>query len=302
MERRVPRVALSRVGTAAAAALTGLILLILMGDRASRWVRDYVQGRPAYLQDFSEIELIPPPPPWIKPGRAGLLAEIRRRSKHEQEVSVLSRDLEGIERDFLQCPWIRKVERIERSYPNRLTVRLPPDGYREPVARVKVGGAQTLSVMYLDSDCNVLPSNEIEMKASGNVLQIDGFEDLELGEKEPGHLLKFAKQVDGEPQPDSRLKAAARFAAYLKGRVGQGNAHFEPAKLRSIPGRGLWIWTAAGYYIIWGDAEDPEKNDDRWRSVVAWLGANPPPNRKLDQSLDASREPPRLVQIPLGTM
>ena len=301
MERRVPRVALSRVGTAAAAALTGLILLIVVGEHASRWVRDYVQGRPAYLQDFSEIELIPPPPPWIRPGRAGLLAEIRRKSKHEQEESSLARDLAGIGRDFLQCPWIRKVERVERSYPNRLTVRLPPDGYREPVARVKVGGPRASAILTLDEDCIILPGDQIETKSAGKILQIDGFEDRELGDSHPGHLLKFATQVDGEPLPDHRLKAMARFAAFLKRRVGRGDAHFEPEKLRSIPGSGLWIWTAAGYFIIWGDADDRSKNDDRWRSVVSWLATNPAPDRDRDQSLDASRDPPRLVRIRLGS-
>jgi len=301
MERREPRLALPRIGLAVALGAGAVGVLAVAGLWAAGFVRGYVHGRAVHAHEFGEIRLVPEPPPWIKPGRAGLLAGILERSGHPRDGSALDRDLGQIAKDFpMLSPWIKRVRRVERSYPNRVTVRLAPGDYREPVARVILEGRDPKDRVGIpvDGEGVVLPEDEIHWPAAGPVLWIKGkgMPPPEAAAAVLGRELKFTA-ADGEPRPDRHVGAAIRLAGFLKGRMqdegaGPGAGPIRVAAIFLDERKALWIATG-DVHILWDVPAGPHPGDAdptaaRWDRLRAWFAGRPAPGLGPGEFLDAS--------------
>lgn len=289
--RAARRLAPARLGLAAALAV-GLILLLVGGVQAWHAVRGWLHAREVYRADFLQIELVSPPPPWIKPGREGLLkAMLARAEGLDRHQSTPDLDLATLDRTFLQlCPWIESVERIERSYPNRLTVRVRE--YREPVAMVVSEGPAAPIV--LDAKGHVLPPDEIDWEAAGPLLKLRGLPAAD--DARAGHLLKL-KDAGPSPSNDRRVERLARLAGFLKPLLNREGREAPPIKVRFLrPGEAsLWIKLDDGSWINWGEAPGEETPGNapasrKWDLLREWLDAHGGKGVARPQYLDVSRD------------
>ena len=301
MERREPRLALPRLGLAAALGVGGVAMLALAGVKAVGFVQRYIHGREIHAQEPGRIELVPEPPPWIKPGRAGLLKLIAPPPE-QGRTSALDLDLGQIVKDLPKLsPWIKHVRRVERSYPNRVVVRIDPGDYREPVARIILEGKDPKDQVEIPVDDQgvVLPGDQIDWHAAGPLILIKGkgLPPPEVAEAREGRSLKFARSPDGEPRPDPRIEEAVRLAGFLK-RKRQGNGP-DASPMRAeginIDARGVfWVWDATRtFYVRWDDPGLPRPVDGdptahRWDRLRSWFDGRKPPFLGPGQHLDAT--------------
>jgi hypothetical protein len=251
------RLALSRLAPALLFASVAVCLLGMGGQRAFQSVRHWLHGQPAFQAEFSAIALDPPPPPWIKTGRAGLLEEVRRGAGQPVAFSLLELDPKELERAFaLHSPWVKRVVRIERgpaaAKAPAVRVRLV---YREPVAY-----AETRGPIVVDEDGVVLPAADLDLGAAGPLMMIAGLP---------------ANRYWGSPhaaedllQPDARVLAAARLAGFIKRhqeRKFRADGSLPPWCLVAINptfAGGLIVQTRGNTQIVWGTPPGSEKPGD----------------------------------------
>src|SRR5262245_9849775 len=126
--KRLPTKWIGR-GLLAAAIVTGSTAAAL-----GLWqkLRPHVSAQREYLVDVRELE-VTPPPKWI---RANVKAEVLRDAGLPPQISILDERLkETLTQAFSLHPWVAVVEKVETSYPARITVAI---AYRRPVAMVEV--------------------------------------------------------------------------------------------------------------------------------------------------------------------
>jgi hypothetical protein len=111
-----------------------LLVLALLVLGALRPFREWVHSQPVYHWTLDDVEFDPEPPPWIRGGRAGLLAQVRGNLERFEGTSVLDLDLEAVTRAFKHLVWVERVRQVRRTPPNRLVVTLE---YRTPVASAR---------------------------------------------------------------------------------------------------------------------------------------------------------------------
>ncbi|MBX6315339.1 MAG: FtsQ-type POTRA domain-containing protein [Isosphaeraceae bacterium] len=293
--------ALHRLATprSAGAALAGVATLALL---AAGWAQaiGWLHDRPAYQARFGEIVLDPAPPPWIRSGAAGLLERVRERAKLPEPLPVLGLDLGEIRRAFAKhSPWVEAVERVERSYPNRLIVRLR---YRRPVAVVWEGpGAE----LVLDREAVVLPGRDLDRQAAGPLIEIQGLkpplnarEGLTLG------------RADGtaEVETGERLaRSAAKLAAFLQGRLADAPLARRKAQVVMIHvcdgAPRLWAKTGEDLWIAWGEAPGEETPGNvlartKWDLYRDWVERQDP--YRLQESRDREGTQEYLELLPTG--
>ena len=125
-----------RARRAAMAALAVLAACLVVGSGLPDRLRGVVDARPEYAWSLDAIALDPPPPDWLRDGRAVLLDGARPALERFEGGSALDDDLlPAIERAFKNLRWVERVERVRQAYPNKVTVRapLPTAGGRPPV-------------------------------------------------------------------------------------------------------------------------------------------------------------------------
>jgi hypothetical protein len=279
------RPAVSRLGLAAALAVVAVGLLGYGGSQAVGLLVAWLHRRPEYQLPWRQIVLDPAPPPWIRTGRLGLLERVRRQARWPEPLSVLDLDPADLARDFRNgSPWVVQVRRVERSYPNRLAVRL---AYREPVAEARFGRA----VYVVDGDAVFLPAEELDREAAGPLVRLLG-----LGPPEDGRPGLYWGHP-AEPDPDAA--AAARLAAFLKERAWKAETARPPPRPIAIrrrePDGALCILGADRVWICWGEApggEAPGRPSaaEKWEMLRAWA-RRPGPAAVADPDfLDFTRE------------
>lgn len=269
------RTAVSRVVAVLVALAVAIPLLVLGTQRASRTLKGWLHQRDTYQLRFADIELLPPPPPWIKSGKTGLLERVRENANWPASISLLDVDLDALGRDFQRAsPWIRSVDRKETSYPNRLRLYVR---YREPVAELTVNRLR----LVLDRDGVVLPDpDDLNLDECGHLIKIVDLLPANAPaatyDARPGRALK--RPVEGET--DIALQAA-RLAAFFKAHI--------PAKPPSKPTcrvvaihespRGLFAETVEPTMILWGPAPGFERPgepsaEEKWAMLEDWLEAH----------------------------
>jgi hypothetical protein len=279
------RPALTRLGLAAALAVAATGLLGLGGARAVRCLVDWLHRRPEYQLPFRQIVLDPPPPPWIRSGRTGLLVRVGAQARWPESLPVQDLDLRDLARDFRNhCPWVARLRHprgIERSYPNHLVVHLD---YREPVAEVRFGS----SSFVLDADAVILPADDLDRDVTGPLIQLDGLDPPSDGR--PGRY--WETSADAPARPDPRAAAAARLAAFLKARArleGPGGSPLShPVAINYDEDLGLlwlrsklWVRGKDRIWVYWGEAPDAEAPGrptaaEKWTLLRDWVRRHDP--------------------------
>ena len=276
----------------ARAAVVGLAALTLVAGVGWALVRavDWLGRQPGYTLAFRDIELDPPPPPWIRPGRLGLLEQVRRLGGFPETVSLLDldggrppldptspgespapagavSDLGRLRLDFQRCPWVRRVGRIERPF-RRLIVHLD---YREPVARIDLEATTIL----LDGDGVVLPEAEV-IPTGPPLIPILG-----LGaplEARHGQALKAPDGAAGDGSTHLPAAAAALAAAARRRTQGPSPLSFPVRSVvlsRAAGRRILWLVIGDGVRVHWGPVLEPGSiaelpDQAKWALLEDW--------------------------------
>ncbi len=126
--------------------------------------------RPEHRIPFSQIELVPPPDPWVVGGSARILEEVRLGAKLGESVPLLDLDLKELEKDFRRCFWVKDVLRVDRSRFGHLIVEL---SYRKPVAFVKLE-LPPPNAFVIDEQAVVLPYEDIRWTSERSVSRVQG--------------------------------------------------------------------------------------------------------------------------------
>ncbi len=292
------RLAISKVGRAVVASAVVIGLLVVGGSNVWRSMETWLHRQTVHRLDFGAIELDPPPPGWIKGGRAALLEQVRADRAHLKSVSMLELSLDALLTDFRRNPWISRAEGAARDYPNRVRVRL---AYREPVASVRTEHRGTWIV---DREAVVLPADEVDTARAGRLVTIvarDPAGEPVAGLVWPGDPAEMAPARPGAPSP---LLLAANLAGFLKDRSRDRADSANPPvpefvvfardEPRSI--RGLYVVLEGGTHVYWSglaDLDDPSAPGDteKWRRLVDRAGRDGGLRvRPRDEFFDFNRE------------
>jgi hypothetical protein len=251
--------------------LFGIVGLSTVGLVATVYVMGgtWLAGQGRYLAEFESIELVPAPPAWIAGGKARILESVARASGRDEPIRVLEADLEAIARDLaLHSPWIAGVDRVERSFPNRLRAIV---SYRRPVAWVEPASGIRIAI---DSAAVALPAGELDEKATGALPRVEGLGPIE--DYRPG--LAISSGGAERAKVADRARAGASLAAFLQARQDS-----EPPRSWSVRvvnarygARQLFFQTSQNLWVLWGHGpaqSDTSTDEDleRWRSLSNWI-------------------------------
>ena len=200
--------------------LAGLIFWAIF--EAGVWIKgsvgQWVASRPEHQILFSEIELIPQPPPYIRSGASGILANVRAEAKYGETVPILDTDLEALRVALSRNPWIEDAESVRTSY-RHLAIQVV---YRKPLALVISDNPKDPPAV-IDHNGVELPSRPFELewaereprpRAAGCPNPL--FEIRKLGKGEPNRVGYTWKTTDPNIDAD-RVVQAAQIAEFLDG-------------------------------------------------------------------------------------
>jgi hypothetical protein len=283
------RLATPRIVGATSAAILALILVWIVGTKTVPALVAWLNDRPLHNRPFREIELDPAPPPWILMGRAGLLAQVRERAGLADDIPVLAEDLAQLRKAFArESPWVKRVLRIERLYPNRLIVRLE---YRKPVAFVRLRDETRL---YLDHDGVVLPAGEIDPDATGLLIGLR-LKDLIVSGARSGQTASVSETDNGPPLKDP-IPAACAFATFLLSKTAGTTADeipFRVEKVHVIP-KAISLEVRPAAMILWAptapkDLEGGPSDEQKWAWLRDWAHSHQLEDVSKDEYLDFTR-------------
>ena len=299
------RVALPRL-VAVVAGLMGSIWLVIFGLRSTI---GWVDSRPEHQLAFAKIELDPPPDPWLVGGRSLILEQVRSGAKLPEMLPLLELDLDLLRNDFLHCPWIKGVDRIERSY-RRLTVRLV---YRKPVA-VVVLEKPGVPGYVIDEEGVPLPKDDIDWKSQEPPFQVRGIADplIEIrgvsSEADPKFGVPW-KRPDSAGSPDDRdlmVLGAARLAEFLQGKPkttpsGRKVPDFVAIRLPDEPTEILFLRDSDSNWVRWGESPGSERSgepsaEEKWKMLLGWVDRHGPIGAKSPNFLRFTRTEAELVR------
>lgn len=275
--RNLSRRRLIRAGLVTGLTTAGLVLARLGWLRAERWL----ETRPNRRLPFSEIDLDPPPPKWIKGGTSAILAEVRHGSGLPESIDALAIPNDELRRAFRNhSHWVAEVESIRRSYPNHLQVAIR---FREPVAEIVDRNARTLAL--LDTEAIVLPSDTVQRGSAGALLRID-VDQIPSGIR-TGRAWPGPGQADDLVDPDPEMAHLCRLAGFLKQAERSRGADpigFQQIRLISSQRRflGIFLVASGNRLIRWRTTIEPESSptaiddDERWKRLVEWLQEDRP--------------------------
>jgi hypothetical protein len=268
-QRDTPRLVLGRVVVAILVGASALALAGVAGSEVLGSLKHWVNGQKQYETTFAAIALDPPPPAWYRGGSAGFLEHVRLAARRgEAPFSALDLDLAALGRDFRLYHWVRRVQRVERTWPNRIVVRLD---YRRPVARAAIPGKSAR--VLVDADGVILPWDDVDPERAGRLPLISGPDPP--FDPRPG---RYWMSSDGTT--DARLQAAVTLAAFLEralDHAAKPNEFMSQLKvIYSVPKYGLFLENGESTLIYWADAPGAERPGSltaaqKWEMLTRWL-------------------------------
>jgi hypothetical protein len=259
-------------------ALAAAVLLILCGWAA--WslllgARDWLHRRPEYAVPFDRIVLDPPPPPVLRSGREAILGRVRERAKLRDPIPLLDQDLEELGLAFAKySPWVAKVVRVERTHPDRITVRLV---YRKPVARINLTIRDFLAIA---DDGVVLPGEDLRASDADRLVRIDGIRPPL--EARPGHFL--GANDAGKVPPE--IVFAIRLARFLHDQEPDLPPRIAAINVTNGLER-IVLKTRRGVWVHWGNAPGDEKEGEpkaaeKYEQLKRWEESHGNPASRTD--------------------
>ncbi len=289
---------------AAGVALGFLALAVLVGSGVWENLRDWVHGQKVYQWTLEEIRFDPEPPPWIKSGATGLIAEARREGLGRFEGgSVLDLDKDALERAFKKLVWVEKVIRVQVEYPNQVRIQLR---YRKPVARVLLPRPRTARgvTYYVDEHAVILPNRDLEVSAVPDLLDLHDL--VEPYDGNPGRIWQRPTPSGDAGEPDALTIAAASLAGFLLDQHEREGwpltVSGQPFRLDLIahppvptPEPKLYVRAENGTWIFWNDppgAETPDQPtaEEKWNLLRDWVERNDPQPLHEEDRLFFSRQ------------
>lgn len=267
----VRRWARDRLTLAAGLACLVLVAVGVLGWLATRFAVSWLNTRDDRICKFADIELDPPPKPWMKSGSRWLLERVQERFGGDAELPMLGVDLERLRDAFRVCPWVEDVRAIERKFPNRLIVRLR---YREPVAFIRLNA----TTIYLDKDGVVLPEGDIDPTREV-LLRLVFLEPLDAI---PGLPLQARLTIAGlsrEPLSAQRIQEATHLARFLKPKRDPSSptsTRFAIQYLAPLGSHRLCLYVGEGIWVNWGESpgSEPEGTptaEEKWVMLGDWI-------------------------------
>ena len=237
---------------AALAGAIGLALVVWLTVWAANQATAWLHRQDAYRLPFDQIRLDPPPEPYLRdPGRT-ILDRVRRRGRFPDTIPVLEQDLAELGRAFpLYSPWVKRVDRVTRTYPTGVTIRL---AYCVPVARVVRGQA----LFALDADGIVLPGEDLKADFAAQLIRIDDLD--EPIEPRPGLILLTGNPAAERNAADPKLVAALKTARFLR----EHGADVGPSRIVALSlfcgASRIMLRAEDRLWILWGEApgDEPE--------------------------------------------
>ena len=270
--------------TLAVLVLSGVVAVGFAATRASRSIAWFVSMQPSQQIAFKEIELVPPPEPWVKGGRLKILEEVRSEAKYPDQLSLLDLDLIQLRKDFQRYPWVEEVSWVERSY-KKLSVHL---AYRKPRAIVLSSRSGVWSTV-IDEEAVPLPPEGIDFQERDPKFWPRGlaFPLIEIRTVDytvppkVGVPWKRPGPVDAIEQVDPEILGAARLATFLQMKresasKGPPAPDFPVIRLPEHPG-GSYILEDSGLNrVFWGKAPGDERpgestSEERWKMLLDYL-------------------------------
>ena len=307
------RVALPRLAIAVVLASCLILLVSFVAAKLIGTVTGWVASRPEYQFRFSEIELVPPPHPWVLGGRLRILGDVRVEAHHGETISILDFNREALEKDFKRCAWIKGVVQITREY-GHLSVHL---AYRKPVAVVALPIEKGLSNVYLiDEEGAILPPDDIDWVVKGpHQFLVRGMADplieiRNVGATAPtrfGVPWKQAGTADSPGgEPNLMVLHAAKLAEFLRSKQRPDSPKSKLPTFTQIyvpdePNDIFFLADSEKNWVQWGKAPGDEKPgelsaEERWTMLSDWVDRNGPIDAKDPYFLQLKRSGPERVR------
>jgi hypothetical protein len=281
------RVALPRLIVA-----LGLTALLGIGLwKLVQFIASWVERRPEHRIKFAQIELSPPPDPWVIGGTLRILQEVRGEGKSlDEPVSLLDLDLKELQKDFKRCVWVKEVLEIDRSQHGRLIVAL---AYRKPVAVIPLARVKPVAYI-LDEEAVVLPDKSIDWALRDDPYLVRGMtsplikiEGMDVSSPTPKVGLPWKRKVDDSlDDPDPIVLRAASLARFLQERRLALKSPTEAPDFKAIylpdgPDEYFFLLDDGANWVRWGKAAGDEKPGDpspeaRWRMLLDWVKVHGP--------------------------
>jgi hypothetical protein len=295
------RLVLSRLGLAVLSSVLALIVLGVIGTHVIGILVSWLHDQPQYQTTFDAIELTPPPPAWYRGGSSMFLDRVRQAAQRADEpFSALDLRLAELDREFRLYCWVKRVLRVERRWPNRLTVRLE---YRRPVARANIPG-EAVRVL-LDEEGVILPIEDVDVEVKVDVKEEMSLPLLRIpGLKAPheprlGRVWRTDDGGEGLGKDDERVVAVVKLAAFLDAAL-QREPRPIPLALRPVAlfwqtNHGIFIQNAENTMIYWSEFPGSERPghktaEQKWADLHAWLERRPPDPVTYPYYLDFTKD------------
>jgi len=282
----VRRLAPSRIGLAAFAAVSVLTLAVILGMRFLQSSTDWLHRQPLYQLNAESIEFDPPLPHWYRGGKNTFLERARIGLGPGENRSALDIDLQKLGKELSLNCWSKGDVRVQTKYPNLLSIHL---NFRIPIAVAKLNDGTEIVI---DEEGVLLPRAEIDFakinsEPAGPLIQLvdfgEGPRDLQ-----PGLYWKRAGGENDLAETDGRIVAAAKLAAFIKEAQAQGGEltgkqQFVFVSPKKQGTHELAMGNEHGLWVAWDEPPGHESAGQpdaktKWQLVVSWIKQHGPKN------------------------
>jgi len=255
-----------------ASGLTALVAwgLSEAGGRLSRSVGHWVASQPEHQIPFSEIEMVPAPPPYVRLGASGLLNSVRLEAKYPETISTLGTDLEELRVAFSRNPWIEGAGLVRSSY-RHLSIQIV---YRRPMALVVIDNpTEKFQAVVVDRNGVEMPSIESQYvwlkKKPRYRLAGDSHPLIEIwgiGNPVPSRLGLVLRSTDPSVNPE-KVPEAAKLAEFLAARADSNTPKGQPypdfPRIHYHPSTSsFFLQDSKRNWVFWDSAPGEEATDE----------------------------------------